>query len=246
MGFRANWDSRKAYQAHLQGNQLIDKGDSAGAKEKHELALSLYEKSYAGGVRNANILMAFGVLLMRFGRCEEARDRFLECERQKDLDAKSKKQLRINYSVCQWKLGNLDKAIELMKTAAAAGKTSMIYTTLGYYLIEKAIQTGDFEEALEFNKEGLEYDEEDAGALDNMGQLYYAMGDKEKAFDFFTKAHEAKPTQVPTTYFLARIYNERGNKEKAREFVEKCLEGNFSALCSISKEQVQALSNEIG
>ncbi len=246
MGFQANWSGRKAYQAHLQGNQFIDKGDAVHAAEKHELALSLYEKAYAGGVRTANILMAYGVLLMRFGRCEEARDRFLECERQTGLDAKTKKQLRINYSVCQWKLGNLDKAIEQMKVAASTGKTAMIYTTLGYYLIEKAMQTGDFEEALAFNKEAYEYDEEDAGALDNMGQLYYAMGERDKAFDFFTRAHAQKPTQVPTMYFLAKMYDERGDKEKAREFAEKCLSGNFSALCSISREQVQALAKEIG
>ena len=126
------------------------------------------------------------------------------------------------------------------------GKSEFVYTVLGYYLIEKAIQTGDFDEALRYNMEAYEYDEEDPGTLDNLGQLYYAMGDSDKAYDYFSRAYHEKPTQVPTLYFIAKINHERGNDEKARQFIDKCLSGNFSALCSISREQAQALSDEIG
>lgn len=190
--------------------------------------------------------MAYGVLLMRFNQLEKARDLLLSCEHMKGMDAKSKKQLRVNYSVCQWKMGNLDKAIELMQNAANGGKTALIYTTLGYYLIEKAIQTGDFTEALAFNQEAYEYDEDDAGVLDNLGQLYYAMGEREKAYDFLSRAYRAKPTQVTTLYFIAKMNHEKGDDEKARAFIAKALQGNFSALCSISREQAQALKDEIG
>lgn len=246
MGFMTNFKGRKAYQAHVQGNQFIERGDVSKAAERHGAALKLYEEAYAAGNRNPNIMMAYGVLLMRFGRYEEARDMLLACERMPGLDQKAKKQLRINYSVCQWRLGNLDKAIELMKAAMQNGKTALIYTTLGYYLIEKAVQTGDFEEALAFNQEAYEYDEDDAGALDNMGQLYYAMGERDKAYEFFSRAYEAKPTQVPTMYFIAKINYERGDMEKARAFAQKCLNGNFSALCSVSKQDAQRLADQIG
>ena len=139
----------------------------------------------------------------------------------------------------------LDKAIELMQEAARTGKTALIYTTLGYYLIERSLKTGDFEEALQFNLEAYGYDEDDAGTLDNLGQLYYAMGEREKAYDFFKRAYEAKPTQVPTLYFIAKMNMENGNIEKARQFAEKCLEGNFSALCSISRGDAEKLLAEI-
>ena len=246
MSFAAKLKGRKAYQSHLQGNQLLDKGQTEKAAEKHKQALALYEDAYAAGCRECGVVMAYAVLLMRFGQYEKSRDLLLSCEHMKDLDAKSRKQLYINYSVCQWRLGNLDKAIELMKTAGSNGMTAMIYTTLGYYLILKAQQTGDFEEALTFNMEAYEYDEEDAGVLDNLGQLYYAKGDADKAYEYFSRAYSAKPTQVPTLYYIAKINHERGNDEKARAFIQKCLEGNFSALCSISREQANALKDEIG
>ena len=40
--------------------------------------------------------------------------------------------------------------------------------------------------------------------------------------------------------------HEKGDDEKARAFIAKALQGNFSALCSISREQAQALKDEIG
>lgn len=246
MSFFTKFKGRKAYQAHIQGNQLIEKGEIEKAAEKHKEALRLYEEAYAAGDREPNVVMAYGVLLMRFNQLEKARDLLLSCEHMKGMDAKSKKQLRVNYSVCQWKMGNLDKAIELMQNAANGGKTALIYTTLGYYLIEKAIQTGDFTEALAFNQEAYEYDEDDAGVLDNLGQLYYAMGEREKAYDFLSRAYRAKPTQVTTLYFIAKMNHEKGDDEKARAFIAKALQGNFSALCSISREQAQALKDEIG
>ncbi len=241
MGIMTRFKGRNAFSAHLRGNQLIERGDVAKAKEYHDKALKLYEEAYNAGYREANIVMAYGVLTMRYGGYERARELFLECERLPGLDHKDKKQLRINYSVCQWKLGNLDKAIELMQEAARNGKTSLIYTTLGYYLIERGVRDGDFTEAIAFNNEAYEYDEDDAGTLDNLGQLNYHLGEREKAYEYFSRAFRAKPTQVPTLYFIAKMNYENGNLEKARQFSEKCLEGNFSALCSISRKEAEAL-----
>ena len=122
----------------------------------------------------------------------------------------------------------------------------MIDTTRGYDDSNFGIQTGDFAQAIAFNQEAYEYDEEDAGVLDNLGQLYYAMGETDKAYDYFKRAFEQKPSQVPTLYFIAKMNHEKGDDEKARGFIKKCLEGNFSALCSISREQALALADEIG
>ena len=245
MGLFVNFKGRRAFQSHLRGNQLIERGEVQKAKPLHDKALEQYEEAYAAGCRDAAVMMGFATLLMRYGQYERSRELLLMCEKMK-LDAKARRQLKQNYSVCQWKLGNLDKAIELMKDVERGGKTAFIYTVLGYFLIEKAIQTGVFEEAVSYNKEAYEYDEDDAGVLDNMGQLHYAMGDVDTAYDFFARAFRAKSTQVPTLYFIAKINHERGNHEKARQFIDKCLEGNFSALCSISKEDAEKLSDRIG
>ena len=241
-----NFKGRRAFQTHLRGNQLIERGEIAKAKEFHDKAMEMYKVAYDAGCREPNVMLGYSTLLMRYGEYEKSRDILLMCDKMKGFDPKARRQLKQNYSVCQWRLGNLDKAIELLQDVERGGKTAFIYTVLGYYLIEKAIQTGDFTEALAYNTEAYEYDEEDAGTLDNMGQLYYAMGETDKAYDFLSRAYRAKPTQVPTLYFIAKINHERGNKEKARQFIDLCLAGNFSALCSVSKEEAQALSDEIG
>ena len=245
MSILTKFKGRRAYQAHIMGNQAIDKGEIERAKEQHNKALQLYEEAYNEGCRESNILMAWSVLLMRFGNYERAKDLLLSCEHARDLDNKSKKQLRIDYSICQWRLGNLDKAIELMESAASSGKTSLIYTTLGFYYIEKARETGDYTKAEEFNSEAMQYDEEDAGILDNMGQLYYIKGETETAYEYFSKAYNQKPTQVSTLYYIALINKERGNKEKALAFIERCVEGNFSALCQFSRDDALALKKQI-
>lgn len=245
MKFLVNYKGRRAFQWHVRGNQMMNTDPQKG-KEMHDKALVMYKESYEAGCRESNVVMGYATLLMRYGEYEKSKDLLLMCDKLKGVDAKSRRRIRESYAVCQWRLGNLDKAIELIREADRTGKTAFVYTVLGYFLIEKAIATGDFAEAEAYNLEAYNYDDEDAGILDNMGQLYYAMGDSDKAYDFFARAYHAKPTQPPTLYFIAKINLERGNMEKARQFIDKCLQGNFSALCSISREQAQALSDEIG
>ena len=236
---------RKAYALHVQGNQLIEKQDIAQAREKHAQAMELYKQAYEAHTLNGNMLMAYGVLLMRFDRCEEAKKILLESEKQIGNDPQSRKQLRVDYAVCQWKLGELDKAIENMESAASNGMTATIYTTLGFFYIEKGKETGDFAKAIEFNNQAMEYDDEDAGILDNMGQLNYFMGDHDKAYEYFAKAYKQKPTQVASMYYIAKINLERGNLEKAEAFANACMEGNFSALATISPKQAEELLEDI-
>ena len=245
MGFLTNFNARKAYMKHVQGNRAFEAGKTEEGREMHKQAMEGYEKAYKEGMNDPNYLMAYSVLLMRAGDFEKSREIMLKLDKMK-LAADQRKQLHINYSVLQWKMGNLDKAIEQMRVVAAGGKTAMVYTTLGQYLIDKAIQTGDFTEAIEFNHEAYEYDEEDAGTLDNLGQLKYAMGEREAAKDYFRRALEQKPSQTVTLYNLARLLHEDGEDDEARKLIARAVDGNFSSLCPVSREEVQALQKEIG
>ena len=243
--FTDRFIARKAYSLHVQGNQLVEKREIEKGTEKHLKALELYQKAYDAGYRDPNILMAYAVLLMRFDKCEQARDLLLLSEQVGGMDQKEKKQLRINFAINQWKLGDLDKAIENLEIAGSNGMTSMIYTALGFFYIEKGKQSGDYSKAEEFNTSALEYDDEDAGILDNIGQLYYAKGDTDKAYEFFSKAFNVKPSQVATLYYIAKINYERGNFEKALAFINECIKGNFSALATITRDQAEELRNHI-
>ena len=241
MSIKAEFMGRKAYKLHVEGNQASDRQDYGKAKEKHAAAAQLYAQAVAAGCSKPVILMAYGVLLLRLGRYQEAKDIMLNAEKNRALTKEERKQLRLNYAVCCWKMGELDHAIELFKYSMQDGKNSMIYGSLGFLLIEKAKQTGDFSEAQAFNAEALDYDDEDAVVLDNIGQMHLAMGEKEKALEYFTKAHAIKPHQVDTLYYLAKIAAEDGDKAGAREHLENAIKGNYSALCTTTKEMAQSL-----
>ena len=243
--FKAENAGRRAYGLHVQANRLYDEGKTAEAKAKHDQAIELYDQAMKGGCQKVSYIMAYGVLLLRYGRFDESKELFLKAEHTPGITKDEKKQLRVNFAIAQWKLGNLDSAISQLKIALNEGATGLIYGSLGYVLIEKARQTGDFTEAVEFNDKAMDYDDEDAVVLDNMGQLNLAMGNKEKALEYFTKAHEIKPRQVDTLYYLAKLSAEAGDKKKAVEYLDTALDGNYSALCTTTRQQAADLKKEI-
>jgi tetratricopeptide (TPR) repeat protein len=245
MNIMAEFLGRKAYNIHLKGNALLEKKLFKEAEAKHAEALAAYEKAVAAGDQNPRHMMAYGVLLMRTRQYEKAKAAMLKVEKMPGLGQDIKRQLRLNYAVCVWKMGQLDRAIELMKQTSAGSENSMIFGSLGYMLIEKARETGDFTEAVEFNQKAYEYDEDDAVVLDNMGQLNLAMGKREEALGFFERAHERKPTQVDTLYYLAKLYAEDGETAAATKMLERALSQTYSALCTTTREQAQALLDEI-
>jgi tetratricopeptide (TPR) repeat protein len=245
MNIKAELLGRKAYNIHLRGNSLLDAKKYREAEIKHAEALEAYQAAEAAGTDNPRHLMAYGVLLMRAGQYEKAKAAMLKTEALSGLTAEMKRQLRLNYAICQWKLGHLDRAIELIRQAAANGMNSTIYGSLGYMLIEKARKTGDFAEAVEFNEKAYVYDDEDAVVLDNLGQLNLAMDKRQEAFEYFKRAHERKPSQVDTLYYLAKLYHEDGETPTAVKMLQRALSLPYSALCTTTKAQAERLLAEI-
>lgn len=264
MGFfdslRVNQMGQKAYRTHVLGMQLRKQGKYQESEAKLDEAIKLYDEAYAAGYRKSNALQGYALLLMRRGDFVRAREIMLECNKDKSLSQDDRFSLRVDFSICQWKMGNLDKAIETVKTAAETKKNGLIYTTLGMYLVEQGRRTGDFEEALQLNQEAYDYDDEDAGTLDNMGQMYLAMSEKSlkdgdkalaaerrtKAVEYLKKSYELKPEQVSSAYFYAKVLHEDGDDEQARKIVNDIIKIPFSAILQIGKEEVEALQKEIG
>lgn len=250
----------KGYRCHLDGNKMLDIGKYDEARKKHEEALACYEQAYEQGLDRIHILMAYGILLMRNGQYEKAKEVFLKIHYTPQLAPDNRFQLRINYSVCLWRLGKLDEAISTIQRAAEDARTTVIYTTLGMYLIFRAEKTGDFTEAIAFNNEAYEYDDEDAAILDNIGLMHLRMSEKAKqdgdatraeqerklAYDFFSRAHKRKPGQVTTLYYLAEMFYEDGNHDKARQSIDAALTHNFSGVSPVSRQMAEALKARIG
>ncbi|MBQ8109089.1 MAG: tetratricopeptide repeat protein [Clostridia bacterium] len=254
---KAATSGNKAYRTHVNGNELANSGKPEEAKAKYQEALKLYEESIRLGNVAAKILEGYAILLLREGEFDKARDLMQRMAKMKTLTKDDWFQLRIQYAIWEWKVGELDKAIETIGRAADYKLNGTVYSTLGMFWVDKAKQTGDFKPALDFNERALDYDDEDAATLDNMGQLYEAMAGAEgegekaadyraKALDFFKRAHKQKPRQITTLYYLARMYHQNGDDKRARELLSIRNTLYFSAICPVTRQQMEALAQEAG
>ena len=254
-GARASAYGSKAYKLHAAANKLSDEGKPEEAKQKYQVALQMYNEADKLGLNRTNLIQAYEVLLLREGEFEKARELMLRQEKRKDLTKEDWFNLRLHFAIYQWRTGQLDKAIETMERAGHEKQNGAYYSTQGMFLVDKARATGDAREALEFNLKALDYDDEDASTLDNMGQLYDIMSRTvpeqreeyhQKAIDFFKKAHVQKPRQITTIYYLAKLRHEDGDDERARKLLAKTDTLYFSKLCPDTPEMMAALKKEVG
>lgn len=209
-------------------------------KGKREEALAIYEELYQQGVVKASYMLPFSTILLKKGgtdNFERVKEILKKAQKAPDLDTAYRIRLFVNYSAAEYKLGDIQGAVANMENIAQKHETGDIYTVLGYLYIE----AGNLEKALEFNQKGLEYDDEDPMVLDNLGQTYYRLaGDKETARAYFEKAIALKNNQIDTLWFLSRYDVEEGKTKAAIEKLETALEGNFSVLNHVTREEVEA------
>ena len=215
------------------------KGRMALAKQSKgdvESAKKMYEEALAAGMDTAQYMLAYSVLLLRGGEYEKAKGLLVKAQKAPGITEAQRQQLFMNYAVACYKLGDLNRAIELMEKQHQRGLSGLVFGTLGYLYVE----SGDLEKAKAFNQAAIDYDDSDPIALDNMGQtLFRLAGDKEAAKPYFEKALKEKASQIDTLYFLAQYDIDAGNKEAAIEKLEKALEGRFSPLNHATREKVQ-------
>jgi len=218
----------------------IFKARNAGvkyAKGDVEGALQLYKEAMADGLTDMRYILSYSATLIREGHYAEARELLVKVQKYLMTDDQ-RCQLFVNYASCVYKMGEVQKGIELLERQHEKQPSGIVYETLGYLYVE----AGETEKAIAFNTEAYEYDDEDSITLDNLGQAYYRLaGDKEKAKEYFEKAIAIKPGQIDTLYFLAQYDLEEGNKEAAKIKLEKALEGRFSPLNYVTREQIQEL-----
>lgn len=226
-----------SFMGNLAGNKAL----SAHSKGDYRTALQLYEEAYAKGMDKPRLLKSYSVLLIRTSQFDKALEVIKQLEKM-PLDAKARTDIHINYSIILWKKGHLDRAMEILEDEFRHTKNGTLYSIIGYLKIEQ----GDLEEAIRFNKSALEYDEEDAVFLDNLGQTYYRLaGDKETAKIYFDKAIAIRPKSIDTNYFLALYDIENGDIQSAKDRLDVARLGMTSPLNYATPEMIDAKRDEI-
>ncbi len=210
------------------------KGQSLQAKKDIKGAMEQYQAAIDGGFREPATVLRYCILLVRNGEYQKARELIVEIQNS-TMNEDNRTTMLCTYATCVYKLGDLEKGIRVLEGRHAKAPSGLLYETLGYLYVE----AGDFEKALTFNTEALDYDDEDAVTLDNLGQVYYRLSDdKETAKTYFERALAIKPGQIDTLWFLSRYDLEAGNTAAAREKLEKAAEGRFSPLNYATREMV--------
>lgn len=256
-GAKAQIAGQKALRTHVSANELANEGKVPEAKAKYAEARAIYEQALAVGPQKANVRQGYAILLMRLGEFDKAMEVMQGIRLLKDLTENDWFELRLNYSVCHWKQGRLDDAIAVARRAFGLRKCASIYSTLGMYLVEKADATGDFSEIEAFNRESMEYDDEDAAIVDNLGAMYEALAKHDADPDrraehrrlaekYYEKAHAIKPRQIVTMYNLANMYLEDGAADKAREVLAAAENLYFSAVCAVSEPMMAEIKRRAG
>lgn len=222
MGLFTDLKAQRALAAHGKGNT--------------DAAIKLYHEAYTEGMNKARYLLPYSILLLRAGDYAKAREVLKKVEKSPGgITPEQRVQMLTNYAVACYKEGRIDYAIELLRGVHQKGPSGTVYGILGFLLVEK----GNFEEALSFNREAVEYDDEDPVTLDNLGQTYYRLGnDKEEARVWFEKAIGVKEDAIDTNYFLAQYDIDEGRIEKARERLALASEGRFSPLNYATREMI--------
>lgn len=135
-----------------------------------------------------------------------------------------------------WKKGEPDQAVDMLEEVIQTFKTTSVYGSLGYMLIQK----GDLEKALEFNHEAFKFNSRDNIINDNLGQNYLLLGEYDKAKEIYDNLLAKAPTFPEPYYNYGLLLEKLGNNEEALESLKKALNHRFSYLSTISREEVEA------
>lgn len=250
---------RKAFKTYSDAMKLSGEDKPEEASAMFHKALEEYGESVRLGYTMSNAMLSYALLLMREGEFEKAKEVMLRLNKDPKLTDDGRFQLRVDYSVYLWKTGKLDEAIATIRRAGDMKLNGTVYSMLGMYLVDKARQTGDYEEAMAFNETALAYDDEDAEVLDNVAQLYEAMSGaarergeaaqayeyRGKAREYYKKAHKARPRQITSIYYLARIHMQDGDRDAAAKLLQNVESLYYTAVCPVSRDQMLALKREV-
>lgn len=209
-------------------------------------AMACYEKAYARGCTLPNVLAAYGLLLMRRDHDYAKAVEVLRTARKLKLTPQQWSILYQNLGLAYWKLGKIDHALEIYRKIFEKVQTVNVYSTMGFLLIAKGDETGDYDEALEFNRRACDYDDTDASVVDNLGQVLYRTGNVEEAEKMFEKALTIRPTQFDTLTYLARIRVDQGRVEEAKTMLDTALNKTYTVFNTVPRERAIELARQIG
>ena len=122
MGFMSAMKANKAHRLQQAG--------------RREEAIKLYEEAFAEGLNDARFLLAYALLIIRDGQYQKAKE-FLVKHQKVQMAPGQRVELLVYYATCCFRLGDVDKGINVLEQQFRKTETGLLYQTLGYLYVDK-------------------------------------------------------------------------------------------------------------
>ena len=251
MGFMSAMKANKAHRLQ-----------QAGRREEAE---KLYEEAFAEGLNDPRFLLAYALMIIREGKYQKAKE-FLVKHQRVQMQPGQRTELLVYYSTCCFRLGNVDKGIDVLEQQFRKTETGLLYQTLGYLYTDKydlehrpdfaamkaeaaqAADSGEQAPGGETPAEGETQEipeEEEVPAL-SPEEAWNAGADK--AEEFIRKSVEYDDEDPVCLDNLGEfLYRVRGDREAAKEWFDKAIarkENQIDTLYFLSRYDLEAGNRE--
>ncbi len=197
------------------------------------------EKYYRLGMKYGGMSFknegAFGVLLMKQGKFDEALQRFDNALKSPACKAPLRNLIRMNRAITWFKLGNNEKALIALEDLHQNFRSIRVYQTLGYVYTSLKM----YDKAEPYNLEAVEFEPDDHVILDNTGQMYLEMGEWEKAREYIEKSY-AKKHFSDVLYHMGLIAEHDELLDEALDYYREAMTKNMDALNDVTPEKLRA------
>ena len=209
-----------------------------------EKAGKLFETAYKTGDMDARCKINYSAFCLRENRFEKGKRLLNEVINSKRTQTNDKLDAKHNLAVLLFKEGETDEAVNMMEMVHKQQPKTDTFASLGVFYLQKAKEENPLN-YLPFMMEAYDYNSDDKTICDNLGELYFVLGEVEKAKEIYEKAMTLKfYTPVPY-YNYGRVLKALGEKEKAKEYFLKALECKFTSVITITREDVQKELEEL-
>lgn len=215
------------------------RGSKSYNEDNLEEAIKWFDKAQKTGRGGTGTSVSLAYLMLKKGDVEGSESLFKRTYERNDTTEEFRKIIKSNIALIKWKKGKLDEAIETLEELMANFKTTNIYGSLGYLYIAK----GDYEKALEFNLEALDYNNSNSIILDNLGETYFWMNKLEEAESTYKKLVALNPKFPEAYYHYGCVLEKLGKSEEAKQNFIKAATFKTNFLSTVSKEQIDEKNN---
>lgn len=151
------------------------------------------------------------------------------------LTTEERHKVELHKCLIYWKENDLDSALAISRKIFEVDKQSFAYELYGFFLI----QSGNLEEALKVNKEGMQIKHSTDVIKTNLGETYFKLERYAKSKEIFEELIKKRVKYVEPHYYMGLIEKRDGHDEKALSTLESAYYCPHSLLTGVKKEDIR-------